>query len=292
MPSLHWFALCLLTSLPLSAVAPKPLHQFENCTFVPTRWADGDSFRIKTAGGEEHTIRLYGVDCLEVHVQSATDASRLRVQRQYFGITEAAPNPFQAIELAKDFGKQAAVTTTELLSRPFTVHTRFRDARGDINHKRIYAFVTCADGEDLGSTLVKNGLARAFGVNSDTPDGRTLKESAAMLNDLELQAAKRGAGIWAKTDWDKLPAERQAQRKDDEETSLAIAKQPLPDSFIINPNTATREELMKLRGIGSVMAQRIIQNRPFAATEDLMKVPGIGPKKYEAIRAHLQVANP
>jgi competence protein ComEA len=287
-----WTAL-ILCCLPAAFAAPQePLQKLENCTLVPQPWADGDSFRIKTAAGEEHTLRLYGADCIEWHINDDTDARRLRAQRQYFGITEAAPNPAQAIALAKDFGKQAAEKTAALLASPFTVHTRFRDALGDGQHKRIYGFVTCADGSDLAATLVKSGLARAFGVYSTTPDGRTLKDVSAMLADLELQAAKRGAGIWAKTNWEKLPAERQAQRRDAEQVELALEKQPAPENFKLNPNTAARDDLMKLPGIGEEMANRIIENRPYETAEDLLEVEGIGSKKLDAIRPHLDFKKP
>ncbi|MDP3848960.1 MAG: helix-hairpin-helix domain-containing protein [Luteolibacter sp.] len=287
MSATFWIFLFLALILPVSADPTQPLQKFENCTYVPTDWADGDSFRIKTAAGEEHTIRLYGVDCMEWHVQDDSDARRLRAQRRYFGITGAAPNPQAAIGMAKNFGKDAADQTASLLARPFTIHTRMRDALGDGKYKRIYAFVACADGGDLSATLVKNGLARAFGVDSDTPDGKTIKESASVLADLEMQAAKRGAGIWAKTDWDKLPAERQAQRMDDEEANLAIGKQNLPANVKVDPNKASRDELMKLPGIGEEMADRIIEHRPYTKAEDLLEVSGIGPKSIGKLSPHL-----
>ncbi len=49
------------------------------------------------------------------------------------------------------------------------------------------------------------------------------------------------------------------------------------DSFLrIDINSASKEELECLRGIGPTYAQRIIENRPFSSLDDLQRVSGIG----------------
>lgn len=53
----------------------------------------------------------------------------------------------------------------------------------------------------------------------------------------------------------------------------------------VNINTAAKELLLTLDGIGESYADRIIQyreqNGPFQSAEDILKVKGIGDKTYE-----------
>lgn len=270
----------------LSAAA-NPLNRLQNCTLVPTDWADGDSFRVRTEHGDEHTIRLYGADCIEWHVTADTDARRLREQRRYFGISETGGSSEESIRLAKQFGERAAAAVRDLLQQPFTVFTAYSDARGDGRYKRIYGFVVTADGRDLSETLVLLGLARAFGVSRETYHGMTRDEYRERLKDLELMAARENAGVWSHTIWSNLPKERQQQRDEEREMSLATGDAPLRLGESLNPNLAARDELMRLPGIGEALASRIIEGRPYETLDDLLQVNGIGDSKFSKIKIFL-----
>lgn len=100
-------------------------------------------------------------------------------------------SPAASIHGAKELGAAAAKEVAAVVKRPFQVHTADADARGDCRYKRIYAFVTTADGEDLAERLVRLGHARASGVDRETPAGKSASDYRAYLHDLELQAAKR-----------------------------------------------------------------------------------------------------
>ena len=56
--------------LVLAGLACGQLKTFHDCAIVGADWADGDSFPVKFPDGQVRTIRLYGVDCMEIHVQS------------------------------------------------------------------------------------------------------------------------------------------------------------------------------------------------------------------------------
>src|SRR5436853_7943584 len=59
----------------------------------------------------------------------------------------------------------------------------------------------------------------------------------------------------------------------------------------VNINTASKEELTSLKGVGEKRAQEIInyrtKNGPFKSVDDLEKVPGIGPGIMKQIRSEV-----
>ena len=80
-----------------------------------------------------------------------------------------------------------------------------------------------------------------------------------------------------------LPDPTEAQGTDPEATSTTDSATPT----IININTATKEQLETLPGIGPVLAQRILdyiqKNGPFETMSQLTLVNGIGVKILEGI---------
>lgn len=260
--------------------AQEMLQTFESCRFVDEPWADGDSFPVRFPDGKVRTVRLYGVDCLESQVAgSDSNAQRLRDQRRWFGLPD--------MDTALQMGLAGKEATRSLLAKGFTVHTAFADARGDTRYSRIYGFVTLPNGTDLSEHLVAAGYARAFGVSRARPDGTRGDEWKQQLLDLELRAAKLGVGAWALTDWDRLTSERRAARQEMAEIASVQGRGNKGPSSPLDPNTASRDELLLLPGVGEIMALKIIEGRPYRQLEDLRSVNGIGSKTLDELKPHL-----
>lgn len=266
--------------LAISSVASgQELQTFENCSLVEAGWADGDSFPVRLSDGKEIVLRLYYVDCNEVAAATETDQRRVRDQSSYFGVDDH--------HVTLEFGRRAAGEVKKFLAKPFTVHTAFASAPGRSAKPRTYGFITLSDGRDLGEALVAEGLARSYGVRRNTPDGLHAEAAEAKMDDLELGAAIARRGIWSKTDPQRLVALREDRRKEERELQEAFGTstgQP------IDPNTATVDEIMLLPGVGEVLAERIVEGRPYKTIDDLRRVPGVGDKVFAKMRESLQIS--
>ena len=258
------------------------LQMFSNAKLINNPANDGDSFLVE-ANGKSFRVRLYFVDCPETSISSKSDARRVREQTRYFGLSHAA----RTIH----FGNEAKTFVERILAKPFTVHTAFASALGRSAKGRVYGFITTADGDDLASLLVKNGLARTHGMGRKTPNGIPRNEMIERLRDIETSAMLKHIGIWSESDPDRIAEFRAEQRSEDQELKelqRQVKKAKSSDS-LLDLNTASKEELMSINGIGPIIAEGIIAGRPYKTVDDLLKVKRIGSKKLEKIRPYVVV---
>ena len=258
------------------------LQMFSSVSLVNNLAIDGDSF-FAEADGKSFHVRLYFVDCPETSTSSKSDAQRLREQTRYFGLSHAT----RTIH----FGNEAKAFVERILAKSFTVHTAFASALGRSAKGRVYGFIITADGDDLASLLVKNGLARAYGMGRKTPNGIPRNEMIERLRDLETSAMLKRIGIWSESDPERIAEFRAKQRSEDQELK-DIQSQVKTAGFsngLLDLNTASKEKLMFINGIGPVLAERIIAGRPYKTVDDLLKVNGFGSKRLEKIRPYVVV---
>lgn len=161
------------------------LLSFTNVVWLAAPGNDGDSFAVRC---DDRTLRLrlYFVDTPEITLEGQGMAARVNTQRRYFGLAQN--------EQVFAFGCQASAFTRAALGQPFTICTTFTDARGEGG--RIYAFVRTAEGFDLGTALVKAGLARAYGYGHTTPEGGSAAVARTSLRQSEAAAREAAVGVW------------------------------------------------------------------------------------------------
>jgi competence ComEA-like helix-hairpin-helix protein len=302
------FAIVCTAQVDVGARESKDWIVLKNCRLISNPANDGDSFHV-SAGAREYIFRLYMVDAPET---DEMNPARLVEQAKYFAITVP-----QAIEV----GLAAKQFTRAKLSEPFTVFTRMSDAMGRSKLERFYAFVQNKDG-DLGEQLVRNGLARNYGFKAVPPGLRNSRLEVEKLQQFEDEAKQEKIGGWG------IDAGRLNVHPQKAPFSIFVAEKMIrsqaspwvnsfsrnsatpgfrPSSTAVGPveikkshpkekiepgridiNTATEKELKMIRGVGPVLASRIIAARPFRSADDLKKVNGIGDKKYAKIRPHFQ----
>ena len=155
------------------------------CSLADDRNNDGDSFKIRHAGGE-HEFRLYFVDAPEKRLHQY-NGERLDDQGRYFGGLKR--------EQTLAIGKAAQAFTLDLMRRQaFRVETRWQPV---FDSGRYFAFVFFEkDGEELSEKLTRAGLVRIHTEGADLPDGRRRRDFERHLKTLEAGARQAGLGGW------------------------------------------------------------------------------------------------
>ena len=162
--------------------------QLDGCEFFEGAHSDGDSIEVRRSG-KHYVFRLYFVDCVE---KNPASRARRAAQARYFGLKASETTALRAAYLARNF-------TANKLRNPFTIHTRWQAVDPDGDNPAIRAFIETADGKDLSTLLVNEGLAIIRHGNtavSDHPNGRSSGQISSDLMKAEVEARARKRGAW------------------------------------------------------------------------------------------------
>ena len=138
----------------------------------------------------------------------------------------------------------------------------FVDVKGAVKHPGVF--------ETIKDKRVKDLIEEAGGLLDDA-DTSTLNLSQKVKDQMVIYVLKHG--------------EKPKQISDGSSST--------PNGDVININTANKEQLMKISGVGKTKAEAIIsfreKNGDFKKKEDITKVRGIGKATFEKIKDKIEV---
>ena len=149
-------------------------------------------------------------------------------------------------------------------------------AKKIIEARPIKSFEDLKNIKGLGAKADKLKDVVSFGAMSGNTAGTNLPTTTSdAAKNMEKSVGTPAAMTQAQTAQNSM-----AKVKKSAVSELAVGQK-------ISLNSASKEDLMKLPGIGDKKADLIIQNRPFKSVEDVMKIKGIKEGIFAKIKDHL-----
>ena len=219
------------------------------------------------------TLKTWAIERKDLQTSSAAIAEIDRFNKTKTLPTEPAPGQVPQISVAQSHYVQKS------LKHEMT----YAEQLGDLTAKYWVAL-----------TKLRNGMDKTKGNDEVKNISLACDNAVAMLKRFTDQIA----AIKERQTTETLRAE--AQKPPTASTSSPATSTP-PDNDtktagggentekrLIDINSAPKENLALLPGIGEKLAERIIAARPFRDKKDLMKVSGIGDKKFNDLKDYIQ----
>jgi competence protein ComEA len=144
--------------------------------------------------------------------------------------------------------------------------------------------------EEKGETFSSGKNTKGTGAQKQTKAAAGKKAEKVLQESVPVSAVQESAGTeeTGTAAASASNAEKKAARTDRKPSSAETEK-----SSLVNINTASKDELMKLKGVGEVKALRILEYRKshggFKNIEEIMKVRGIKEGSFQKIRDSITV---
>jgi len=130
---------------------------------------------------------------------------------------------------------------------------------GAVNHPDVY--------ELPAGSIIKDAIAAAGGATGEA-DLHRINLAQELADQTQVY----------------IPARDEERRSVSAGTPSVMTPDSFPHTDVININTASLAELESLPGIGPVLAQRIVDHRPYRVPEEILEVSGIGKATYEKLK--------
>lgn len=149
---------------------------------------------------------------------------------------------------------------------------------------------------DLNSAEVQT-LAEIEGIGRETAEKIVAYADEYGFSSVDELANISGIGekkLEAIRPYVKVSSSDKMASKTEESTETTVSSEK-KIQFPLDINTASKEELMEINGVGEVLAERISEyacSVGFSSVNELMNVKGIGENKYESIRPYVTVTKP
>jgi len=298
--------------------------ELDGCRLVNNSANDGDSFHVMH-GSREYVFRLYFVDAPET---SELIPSRVGEQAEAFRVAREKvlkAGKRAGVFTSKNLNEKFRVTTRWEDARGMTAggrHYAFveTDDGEDLGELLIAAgwarsygmkaatkTSSAAQLQERYDRLEKKARRSGVGiwgggagsVELDESEATEANESGRGEDSLSsvmgnvIDEAMASAALVEESsppDGEDAPAEAaesSGPAAKDEAGPKSETKSPSKDSKI-DINTATKEELTALPGIGEKIAEAIIAGRPFAGSFDLLRVNGVTPATLKQIYPHIR----